>query len=84
MELPMPDFLVRDLDPEVYERMRKAAEAQGKSLAQTAREALAEKFKPVKQEAWAEADRIRAKIGKVSGDSTEDIRAWRDNSERYR
>src|ERR1043166_3385744 len=61
MEWPMPDFLVRDLDPEVYERMRKAAEAQGKSLAQTAREALAEKFNPENQEAWAEADRIRAR-----------------------
>jgi hypothetical protein len=60
--------------------MRKAAEAQGKSLAQTAREALGEKFKPLrsKEEIWAEADRIRSSIGPVSGDSTEVIRKARD------
>jgi hypothetical protein len=40
--------------------------------------------KPSKEEAWAEIDRIRAKIGKVSGDSTKDIREWRDNKKRYR
>lgn len=80
----MPDLLVRDVDPEVYKRMKKAAEAQGKSLAQTAREVLAEKFKPSREEAWAEADRIRKKIGKVSGDSTQIIREWRDNKEPFR
>ena len=42
----MPELLVRGIDPEVLDRMRKAAEAQGKSLAQTAREALSEKFNP--------------------------------------
>ena len=56
----------------------------GKSLAQTAREALAEKFRPSKEEIWAAADRLRQKIGKVSGDSTADIREWRDNNEPYR
>jgi len=80
----MPDLLVRDIDPKTYERLKRAARDQGKSLAQTAREAIAEKFKPSREEAWAEADRLRAKIGKVSGDSTADIRAWRDNDERYR
>lgn len=80
----MPDLLVRDVDPEVYKRLKKAAEAQGKSLAQTAREVLAEKFKPSREEAWAEADRIRKKIGKVSGDSTQIIREWRDNKEPFR
>ena len=80
----MPDLLVRDLDAEVYERLRKTADAQGKSLAQTARELLSEKLMPSKEEVWAAADRIRKKIGTVSGDSTADIREWRDNSERYR
>ena len=50
----MPDLLVRGIDPDVYDRMRKAADAQGKSLAQTAREVLIEKFKPSKEELWAE------------------------------
>jgi Antitoxin FitA-like, ribbon-helix-helix len=77
----MPDLLVRDIAPELYERIKKAAEARGRSLAQTAREALAEKFKPSKQEIWAAADRLRQKIGKISGDSTADIREWRDNDE---
>ena len=70
----MPDLLVRGIDPDVYDRMRKAAEAQGKSLAQTAREALGEKFKPSRDELWAEADRIRNRIGPLDGDSTEFIR----------
>ena len=35
-------------------------------------------------EAWAAADAIRKKIGKVSGDSTNLIRQDRDNDERYR
>jgi plasmid stability protein len=34
----MPDLLVRDIDPELYERIRQRAQAQGKSLAQVARE----------------------------------------------
>jgi hypothetical protein len=80
----MTDLLVRDIDPDLYERIRKAADAQGKSLAQTAREALMEKFKPSKAEIWARADRLREKIGKLSGDSTDIIREWRDNDEPYR
>jgi hypothetical protein len=80
----MPDLLVRGIDPDVYDRMRKAAGAQGKSLAQTAREALGEKFKPSREELWAEADRIRNRIGPLDGDSTEFIREWRDNDEPYR
>ena len=78
------DLLVREIDPGLYERINKVAERQGKSLAQTAREALAEKFKPSKEEIWAAADRLRQKIGTVSGDSTVDIREWRDNNEPYR
>jgi plasmid stability protein len=80
MRFAMPDLLVRGIDPEVFDRMRKAAAAQGKSLAQTAREALGEKFRPSrsKEEIWAEADRIRMSIGRVSGDSTKIIRRARD------
>lgn len=80
----MPDLLVRGIDPDVYERMRKLADAQGKSLAQTAREALGEKFKPSKEELWAEIDRFRNRIGPLDGNSTDFIREWRDNDEPYR
>lgn len=74
----MPDLLVRDIDPEVFERMRKVAEAQGKSLAQAAREALAETFVVSQRDAWAEIDRFRESIGPVRGDSTEIIRRMRE------
>ena len=80
----MPDLLIPGIDPDVYERMRKAADAQGKSLAQTAREALGEKFKPSRKELWAEIDRFRERIGPLDGDSTDFIREWRDNDERHR
>jgi hypothetical protein len=80
----MPDLLVRDIDPKTYERLKRAAREQGKSLAQTAREAIAEKFKPSKDEVWERARRLREKIGKVSDDSTTIIREWRDNDEPYR
>ena len=80
----MPDLLVRGIDPEVFNRMRKAADAQGKSLAQTAREALGEKFRPSKEDLMAEARRIRNLTGYVTGDSTALIREDRDNDEPYR
>jgi plasmid stability protein len=74
----MPDLLVRDIDPEVYKRMKKAAADQGKSLAQTAREALANTFKISRDEVWAEIDRFRERIGRTKGSSLEDIREMRD------
>jgi F0F1-type ATP synthase membrane subunit b/b' len=77
----MPDLLVRGIDPETYEQIKKAAKANRQSLAQAARDALTEKFKPSKQELWTAADRLRAQIGKVSGDSTTLIREDRDRDE---
>jgi hypothetical protein len=80
----MPDLHVRGIDADVYERIKRAAERERKSLSQTAREALSQKFKPSKDEIWAEIDRFRESIGPVSSDSTTDIREWRDNDEPYR
>ena len=80
----MADILVRNIDDETARRLKEKAKAQGKSVSEFAREALQAAAKPSKEEIWAEIDRIRAKIGKVSGDSTADIREWRDNDERYR
>lgn len=80
----MRDLLVRKIDPKDYERLRRRAKAEGKSLGQTAREILSAQLRPNKEEIWAEIDRIRKKIGKVSRDSTADIRADRDNDEPYR
>jgi plasmid stability protein len=80
----MVDILVRNVDADTAKRLKDKAKAKGQSVNETARKALAAYVKPSKEELWAEADRIRAKIGKVSGDSTADIREWRDNKERYR
>lgn len=80
----MVDILVRNVDKATAERLKRKAKAAGKSLSEIAREAMAAAAKPSREEAWAEIDRIREKIGKVSGDSTEIIREWRDNQERYR
>ncbi|MGV3635694.1 MAG: FitA-like ribbon-helix-helix domain-containing protein [Pseudorhodoplanes sp.] len=80
----MVDILVRNVDQAVADRLKAKAKAEGKSVNEIAREALTAAAKPSKEEAWAAADAIREKIGKVSGDSTADIREWRDNDERYR
>ena len=80
----MVDILVRNVDEDAAARLKSKAKAAGKSLNEFAREALHAAAKPSKEEAWAEVDGIRARIGKVTGDSTADIRADRDNDERYR
>ena len=74
----MVDILVRNVDDDTARRLKEKAAAAGASLSETAREALTAFVKPDKSEAWAAADRIRAKIGRVSDDSTADIREDRD------
>lgn len=80
----MVDILVRNIDEDTARRLKEKAKAKGTSLNETAREALKAAVKPSKEEAWAAADAFRKKIGKVSGDSTQIIREWRDNKEPYR
>jgi plasmid stability protein len=80
----MVDILVRNIDPETARRLKEKAAAEGASVNETARQAIAAYVKPDKAELWAKADALREKIGKVSGDSTKIIREWRDNKERHR
>jgi len=75
----MVDILVRKVDAETAARLRKKAKAAGKSVSDIAREALRAAARPSKEEIWAEADRFRARFGKVLSDSTPDIREDRDN-----
>jgi antitoxin FitA len=75
----MVDILVRNVDKDIARRLKAKAAEKGASLSETAREALAAYVKPDKAEAWARADAIRKKIGKISGDSTADIREDRDS-----
>jgi plasmid stability protein len=80
----MVDILVRNVDDETARRLKDKAKAKGASLNETAREAIAAYVRPNKAELWEKAKQLRQAIGKVSGDSTEIIRAWRDNDESYR
>lgn len=80
----MVDILVRNVDDETAQRLKDKAVSKGTSLAEIAREALTAFATPTKDEAWAELDRIRKRNGKMSTDSTEVIRAHRDNDERWR
>jgi plasmid stability protein len=80
----MADILIRNLDDDIARRLKEKAKAKGASVNETAREAIAAYVKPSKQEVWAAADALRKKFGKVTGDSTDIIREWRDNKEPYR
>ncbi len=80
----MVDILVRNVDEETARRLKEKAKAKGISVSDTVRDMIKAGVKPSKEEAWAAADAIRKKIGKVSGDSTQLIREDRDNQERYR
>jgi plasmid stability protein len=74
----MVDILVRNIDADTARRLKEMAAADGASVNETARKAITEYVKADKAEAWARVDAIRNKIGKVSGDSTADIREDRD------
>ena len=75
----MVDILVRNVDKKIAKRLKEKAAADRLSVSEAAREALAAYVKPNKEEAWAAADAIRKKIGRVTGDSTKDIREDRDS-----
>jgi plasmid stability protein len=75
----MADILIRNLDNETKRRLKEMAKAKGASVNETVREAIKAYVKPSKEEAWAAVDAIRKKIGKISGDSTQDIREDRDS-----
>ena len=80
----MADILIRNVDEATAARLKAKAKAAGKSVNETAREALETYLKPSKAEAWAEIDRIRAMSRYSDVDSTKLIREDRDNDEPYR
>jgi plasmid stability protein len=80
----MVDILIRNVDAATAVRLKAKAKAAGKSVNDTAREALVTYVKPSKDELWAEADRIRAMSPYSDVDSTALIREDRDNDEPYR
>jgi antitoxin FitA len=78
----MVDILVRNVDETTAKELKKKARAAGKSVNDIARDALRAAAQPSKEEIWAEADRMRAKIrarvGRDLEDSTALIRHDRD------
>ena len=80
----MADILIRNLDEDIARRLKEKAKANGASVNETLQRMVEAYLKPSKEEAWAAADALRQKIGKVTGDSTDIIREWRDNKEPYR
>lgn len=74
----MVDILIRNVDEDVAARLKQKAKAAGKSVNETAREALTAYVKPDKAEVWAEIDRIRAMSRPSNVDSTDLIREDRD------
>jgi plasmid stability protein len=79
----MVDILVRNVDDEVARRLKDKAAASGRSLSDTAQEALRQFVMPGKAELLADLRRIRA-MSPRSPDSTPLIREDRDNDEPYR
>ena len=79
----MVDILVRNVGEAVARSLKEKAAATGKSVNETAREALRRFVLPSKAEAWAEADRIRSMSPPSDIDSTDLIREDRDNDEPY-
>lgn len=80
----MVDILVRNVDDEVARRLKDKAAASGRSLGDTAKEALRQFVKPSRAELIEEARRIRAMSPYSGVDSTDLIREDRDNDEPYR
>jgi antitoxin FitA len=78
----MVDILVRNVDEATAKELKKKARAAGKSVNDIARDALRAAAHPSREEIWAEADRMRAKIrarlGRDLEDSTALIRHDRD------
>jgi hypothetical protein len=80
----MADILVRNVDQQVAARLKRRAKAAGKSVSETAREALAAFVEPSKAELIEEMRRIRAMSPYSPVDSTALIREDRDSDEPYR
>lgn len=67
----MANMAIRNIPDDVMKRFKARAEAEGKSAEQLAREAITEKAKPSREDAWARIDEIRA------GTKPIDMETWR-------
>jgi plasmid stability protein len=76
----MAQILIRDLDPEVVERLKAQAKEHGRSLESEVRQILAVAVEQMAwKDAWAKLDECRKRFaGQTFSDSTELIREDRD------
>jgi plasmid stability protein len=79
----MGNLFVRKVKDDTIASLKRKAKAAGKSVNDLVRETLDAAAKPSREEAWAAADRLRAKIRARVGhdlpDSTSGIREDRDS-----
>jgi plasmid stability protein len=73
----MASMVVRNIPDDVFERFKKQAKADGKSAEQLAREAIAEKAKPSREEVIRRIDAIRARSKPVDRATAE--RLWEEH-----
>jgi len=77
----MASMVIRNIPDDVLDRLKEKARVAGKSTEQIAREALAEKAKPSREELLQEIDAIRASTKPTSGKEINDeIRRDRDHN----
>ena len=77
----MGSMVIRNIPDDVLTRLKEKARAEGKSAEQLAREALAEKAKPSREQIVREIDAIRASTVPISGKEINDeIRRDRDHN----
>jgi plasmid stability protein len=69
----MGRILIRNLDDAVLEALRGRAQQRGASLEEEARQALTASVGLTRKEALKRIDAVRAKIGRLPGESTLDI-----------
>jgi plasmid stability protein len=74
----MGQIIVRNLDEDIIERLKRRAAERKISLERHVREVLAEAAKPTRSEAIVRINALRESIGPVTGDSTAVIRKARD------
>lgn len=77
----MASMVIRNIPDDVLERFKQRARAEGKSAEQLARETIAEKGMPPREELIRRIDEIRASTKRVSGvDIVAEIRRDRDTN----
>lgn len=74
----MTDFLIRDIDPFVLERLRDIAKYHGRSLQAEIQDILKRNTRLSHEESVKMLAEIRERIGPSPDTSTADIRAMRD------